>query len=81
MTRDDAKRILVAGLLQRTANAVREADLGALREVCTDALKAKVHHDLAKLTKNEKFMLISANGIEVPDQLFRKVHFFLRAAP
>ena len=49
MTTDDAKRILVADLLQRTANAVGEADLGALRGVCTDALKAKVHHDLAKL--------------------------------
>ena len=49
MTRDDAKRILVADLLQRTASAVGEADLGALRAVCTDALKAKVHHDLAKL--------------------------------
>ena len=49
MTRDDAKRVLVADLLQRTASAVGEADLGALRDVCTDALKAKVHHDLAKL--------------------------------
>ena len=49
MTRDDAKRILIADLLQRTASAVGETDLGALRGVCTDALKAKVHHDLAKL--------------------------------
>ena len=48
MTRDDAKRVLVADLLQRTASAVGEADLGALRGVCTDALKAKVLHDLAK---------------------------------
>ena len=48
MTRDDVKHTLVADLLQRTASAVGEADLGALRGVCTEALKAKVHHDLAK---------------------------------
>ena len=64
MTRDDAKRILVADLLQRTANAVGEADLGALRGVCTDALKSKVHHDLAKLPEFREHLAFLSEHIE-----------------
>ena len=56
MRKDDSKRVLVADLLQRAARAAEEADLRALRGVCTDALNAKVHHDLAKLPEFRKHL-------------------------
>ena len=49
MTNDNSKAILVDGLLGRTAEAVQNGDLGVLRAVITDALKAKAHYALAKL--------------------------------
>ena len=47
--KEDSKDVLVGDLLDRTGRAVRQCEIRALREIVTDALKAKVHHDLAKL--------------------------------
>lgn len=48
MTREESKGTLIDELVERTAKSVQEGDLSALREVITDALKAKVHHGLGK---------------------------------
>ena len=48
MMKENSKGILVDDLLRRTDRAVQQGKIRTLREVVTDALKAKVHHDLAK---------------------------------
>ena len=51
MMKEDPKDALIAGLLDRTAIAVQRGEIRDLREVVTDALKAKVHHGLASLPR------------------------------
>ena len=48
MTKEDSKDALVADLLDRTTRAVQQGELRSLRAVVTDALRAKVHHGLAR---------------------------------
>ena len=67
MTNEDSKYILVDDLLDRTIRAVQEHDLRGLREVVTDALKAKVHHDLAKLPMFREHLALLATHVADQD--------------
>lgn len=69
MTKEDSKGILIDDLLDRTARAVQGYDLRGLREVITDALKAKVHHDLVKLPEfRERLALLTAHIADQGDE-------------
>ena len=67
MTNEDSKCILVDDLLDRTIWAVQEHDLRGLREIVTGALKAKVHHDLAKLSVFREHIALLANHVAGQD--------------
>ena len=63
MTKEESKSTLIEELVNRTANAVQENDLRALREVITDALKAKVHHRLARLPEFQEQLAFLATHV------------------
>ena len=67
MTKEDSKYILVDDLLDRTIRAVQAHDLRGLREVVTDALKAKIHHDLAKLPVFREHLALLATYVADQD--------------
>ena len=67
MTKEDSKYILVDDLLDRTIRAAQAHDLRGLREVVTDALKAKVHHDLAKLPVFRKHLALLTTHVADQD--------------
>ena len=75
MTKEDSRGTLVEDLLDRTAKAVQEGDLRGLREVITDALKAKVHHGLVKLPEFREHLACLA--AHVADQGDERVVFAL----
>ena len=69
MTREESKGALIDELSKRTARAVQDGDLRALREAITDALKAKVHHGLAKLPEfQEQLALLTAHVADGDDE-------------
>ena len=69
MTREESKGALIDELVERTARAVQEGDLRALREVITDALKAKAHHGLVKLPEfQEQLAFLTARIADRDDE-------------
>ena len=69
MTKDESKGALIDEFVERTTRAVQQGDLRALREVITDALKAKVHHGLAKLPEfQEQLALLTARISDRDDE-------------
>ena len=64
MTREELKHDVICDLIERVSQTVRHGDVRALREVITEALKTKVHHDLAKASEFQSHLLYLAANIE-----------------
>ena len=64
MTREEPKHDVICDLIERVSQTVRHGDVRALREVITEALKTKVHHDLAKASEFQSHLLYLAANIE-----------------
>ena len=71
MMKEDSKNTLVDNLLDRTARAVQLGEIRELREVVTDALKAKVHHGLVGLPRfREHLSVLTAHAAGQGDEKF-----------
>ena len=71
MTKEDSKGTLVDDLLSRTARTAQEGGLRALREIITDALKAKAHHGLARLPEfREHLASLTTHAADQDDEQF-----------
>ena len=69
--KEDSKNALVDDLLDRTVRAVQQGEIRDLREVVTDALKAKVHHGLARLPRfREHLSVLTAHAAAQGDEQF-----------
>ena len=67
MTKKESKNTVIDGLVARVAEAVQDDDIRALREVITDALKAKAHHDLVKAPEFQKRITFLVSQIKGKD--------------
>lgn len=64
MTNQEPKCAVIADLVDRVAQAVQKRDVRAVREVITEALKAKVQHDLVRVPEFQKHIALLATQIE-----------------